>query len=302
MAVVAVPLVVVLGAVLLLAVIAWWQIVVVPWLEEAGGIAVIGRYIKSAGDAVERFILGLWTKYVQEPAEALAKWLHGTATQLVELPEQVVELAATVHHALTILRTQTVPALIDRATAPLERGIDAVDRLLDRTRSELAGFERGIEGRVRQLTEQLWDRAIGPVQRVQAELDRFAVGIDRRLDQLQEQLLERAVRPVQELAGNVIPQLRGRIGRVEDELEQVSPYVLGLAGAVTLAQAVEGIRAASRAKPKLDRMCVLDLDEMEDLVGLAFAGLSMAALVSIVREGQVLAEVHARLVDELIHE
>lgn len=300
--IVGVPLVVVLGAVLLLAFLAWYYVMVRPWLEEAGNIALIGRYIQRAGDALERGVEAVWRRFVAEPAKALAGYLTGVAAVLVELPEQVVELAATVKQALHYLRHEAIPRMIEAAVAPLERGIDALDRLVDRTRAEAATLARGIDARIDRLTDVVIPDLRADVRGWVADLERWGRGIEGRLEALSGRLVDQAIRPLEQLRDVVIPRLTGRVKGVEDELEAVAPYVLGLAGAVTLAQAIEGIRAASRAKPKLDRMCVLDLDEMDDLIGLAFVGLSMAALVQLVREGQGLAELHSRLVEELISE
>lgn len=300
--IVGVPFVVIIGAVLLLSLLAWYYVIARPWLEEAGNIAIVGRYIQRAGDALERAVEAVWRKFVAEPARAFAGYLSGLATVLVELPEQVVELAATVKTALHYLRTQAVPRLIDVATAPLERGIDRVDRLLDRTRAEAAAAVRGIDARIDRLRDVTIPDLRADVRGWVADLERWGRGIEGRLDALTGRVARELAPAIEAIRGIELPLLRGRVSSVEDELAAVAPYVLGLAGAVTLAQAIEGIRAASRAKAKLDRMCVLDLDEMDDLVGLAFVGLSMAALVEIVREGQGLAELHAQLVGELVGE
>lgn len=296
MPIIAIPFGVMIVAAVLLALLAFYFVIVRPWLLEASNLALIGGTIRRAVNAMEDSVISVWESYVEAPAKALASFFQGIGEVIRDLPEQVSALAADTADAVGWITGTGIPRAVASVKAAGASAVAAVDARVDGAISAVTRLRNAVDGRLDDLETYIASKVPAPVASLADELRRYARGIDRRVDQLADDLVDDAVKPLTALRDVTVPRLGTRVKGLEDDLAAVAPYVVGLAGAVTLSQAIEGIRAASRAKPKLDRLCTLDLDEVEDMLGFGFAALALTELVDLVREGATIA---AEAADEI---
>lgn len=284
MVVVAVPLLVLFG---LLAVLAAWaakEQLLRPWLEAmADDVPVIGRYIRRAIAAVTDAAGNAWARWLEPQIDRLRNWFDGLATTAAELEGGVAAFAEGLAADLKYLVDTRIPNAIGAAVGPV---------------AKVANDALGLAGRVDDALERFRNRVLD------VELPNVARGIDRLRDRLLDVELPRVARGIDRLGREiarvddrigdvVLPRLRGAEAALRDVgrdvadlrglLEGVRAWVVPVAAAFGAVAVVELLRHVARCKPKTDRLCELDLDDWEDMLGLVVAFATIGELVQVMR-------------------
>lgn len=285
MPVVAIPIAVALVPLLIFALRLALLLLVVPAAEAINDhIPVVGKYFLRGVTAIIRALTIAYDAIIARTVAPVVAFLFGLADVLRELPDAVADFATKVEATFSLLVGERIPEIVRAMQAPLLRGIDAVEGELGRLGTKLAGFQQGIEGRVRQLTEQMWERAINPVVALAGTV----------IPNLRRDLLDH----IDRLRGDVGAIVAGRLAPVEAGLTNLNDYVRGKLSAETLRNAAEiaattaliatvvmpAVNAYRKCSRKLGWLCTTDDDLWDDVMGNVIPFIGLAAVVAMAEE------------------
>lgn len=232
-------------------------------------LPVVGKYFAQVAQRLENWIVAKMIDASKSLVKVLALWL-ATVGELIDGIARDVNTAfnATVA-ALDYLADVRIPQAINAAVQPIRATARALDTRLDQLVERVGDFKSGIEGRVRQLTEQMWGLAIQPLNvltnDVIPDLRRWA---DRQFDtltRLTTVVLPREIAEVGERVGNLRDYVnREAVGPLREHVNVAAPAI-----AFVTAIAIPEINVWRRFRPKADRLCTIDLDDFDEFLGLA---------------------------------
>lgn len=267
-----------------------------PFLEAvARTVPVIGGYIRDAAEAALGWAEGLLSAILAGIGDLAGLFLHAAGDALDFVVGGIVEAVQALADGVVHLREVTIPGLLAVATAELGQAIDTIGARVGQLERGLHAGIDAIDARIGQLAHDL-----------SAGIDR----VEARVGQLERAVFDRVDRVLDHLLRDVVPALTGRIDRVTDDLADLRaklgelagsighylPWIAAVAGVFTATRAIEALRTAERSKPKLDRLCTLDLGEVDDLLELALVIPSLALILSTTREA---AGVMGDILDEI---
>lgn len=303
MPVVLVPFVPIIAIIAIAALAALASILLRPllvWLAE--NLPVVGGVIGRGIRRIEISVRNAWDDYVAANARGVVRWFYGVASTIEALPAELAGLAGDLKDALEYVANVLIVRKARAIAAPIVRAVDRIEATLTREVGDLWTGIRADRARIRQLTRQVWERAIAPFVA-------FKAAAEARLRQLTELIWSRAIVPVVTV---VLPRLRGveveigglrrRVGELARGLRHAQDWLLPISAVFTAAAVVSLLRHVRRCRPKTERLCRMDLDGLDDLAGVAFLALSMRELIQLVEGAQGIAEAHADLVSRLIRE
>ena len=270
-----------------------------PLQEMAQLVPVIGGYIADAVGAVVGAVESFLSAWLDGAGELVGLWFDGLARTVEWFAHALDETAGVLGDGLDYLGTVAIPAVGSFVTGLIEDRVSPVEALVDRNQQEaFAGIE----------ALSAWAAATGATlgqgidalggRVTQLDLDLQQKGIDA-IDRLNEQVLPSISADVKKLQVG-LAELEAQVTAQGKVLEDSAAWVTAVAGAVTITQVIEGVRASARASRKLDRLCMLDLDEVEDLLGVLTPVLSLAAILAIVQAGQQVSELTAEAIGGML--
>lgn len=263
-----------------------------PLEELADRVPVVGKYIRKAIDGTIRAIKSVWERAAETYEAKLGAWLNALAVVYRALPDELQAFVTRTKTAFAYLATELVPAKIRAYVNPVIARVSGISARLDTLRGDLLNFEDGIEARVRQLTEQVWTRAIAPVAALESALNSLRIDVDSRLDSTRTWVRQEAVIPLGRVIDIDLPRIRIDVGDVRKLLDGVREWVVPVSLAFSGVAVIELLRHVRNCKPKTEKLCNFDMDAYDDLLGLAFALPSLALIVETMRQSQhLLAEV-----------
>lgn len=265
-----------------------------PLLEGlAEHVPVVGKYIRQSIVSALDYAARQWERLLDTMLGTIVDWFDGLAGVARQFYVEVRQHAETLAADVAFLVDHRIPDAIAARLAPVaEIARDgkalavAVDDRLDRFRTrvldvELPSLGRGID--------RLRDRVL------EVELPKLARGIDRidnRVDALRDRTAG-LVRDVGQIGTVAIPGLRAELGAARRLLDDVRSWVTPVSAVFAGAAVVELLRHVARCKPKTERLCTLDLDDVDELLGLALLFPMLDELVAAMRAA-------ARGADEIV--
>lgn len=278
-----------------------WSRPIAEWMGD--NIPVIGGRIRARIVQFSDYIEAQIERFAGGARDAVVDGLNGLTHAAQEFGEQFVLLGDELVERLQALATVTVPAKIRAALVPVNAAVRAARVLADEA------HDIGVT---------LRDRTVPAVR---TEARQAAAALDRRLDaivdttipQLGRALGQRIDRVVARIDGAVIPRLRDlelELPRLRDAqsalrrgLDEVREHAGAIAAIGGAAVALRLLRRVLRCESKLEKACTLDMDEWDDILGLAFTAVGIGSMLEIVRAGVAMEdaiadEIRAVLADE----
>jgi hypothetical protein len=267
-------------------------------------IVIVGGFLQKLADFVPLIGGALSSaigSIVDSFASFLTAWLAGTeivlhdlwvgiSTVVDDFVSAMEELGGAAYDGLTTLRHVVLPAVLDTVTWPIRELISAVETAGAAAVGGLWAFVHALDGAVAGWLDWIRGELAGLGSRLAALEHLVLDGLTRRLDYVIGEALP-ALRSVDDVLGRGIDRLRDRLDElVHGELAQVIPWALAIAGSISAVRVIEAVRTVETFKPKSDRLCTLDLDDLEDLLGFALTALTLTELVALVREGLALED------------
>lgn len=233
----------------------------------ANFVPFVGGYIADGASAVIDFVVRQLTAAADGMASLASAWFDGLGIAFEWLSDSLSSFAADSWGALSTLFTATIPNGIAGAIDWTNQGIDAIGDKIAAGLDLLWGGIDALSGAVAYGLAQAW-RGIDDLGRDIGALASLLYGqVVTGLGWVIDDAIPGLGAEIGALTDHV-GDLAADVGKLAKSLDGVLPYIVGLAAAIPLVDAIAGIRAASRAERKLDRMCMLDLDDMDDLLGL----------------------------------
>lgn len=261
----------------------------------ANAIPVVGGYIADGIEAALGFITDALRAAAGGVQSLVDAWLVGVSVAFDELAGGLAWLAGQTWNALIAVREVAIPGLLSAGLDPLWQGIDAIGARLGLLERETA---QGIDALGREQAALRAETAQG--------IDR----VDGRVGALQDYVQGRGIDALPGLIERELPAIEGRVGELERDVPRVADRVDGLArehapgwawsdefaAAIPAGAAIAAVEAARLARPKLDKLCRLDVADFDDLLELALVIPSLALIVATVREsaegaGELLASI-----------
>lgn len=251
--------------------------------DTVDNVSIIGGRLKQAVGIAFTAVGNYLREYAHDYEVKLGAWFNALAGSLRSPLDELRAFTTTTKTALEYIATELIPAKIRAVTNPITTRVNGVVARVDTLRGDLTDFSGGIEARVRQLTEQVWDRAIGPVAALGTALNDFRTGIEARVRQLTEQLWTSAIQPIGRITDFELPNIRIDAADLRRAVDALREWAVPISLAFTGAAVVELLRHVRKCKPKTEKLCDFDIDAFDDLIGLTFAVPSLAMIVETMR-------------------
>lgn len=255
-----------------------------PLLEGlADNVPVVGRYIRQGLVRALDYAAHQWERLLDTMLDTVVGWFDSLATIARQFYVEVRDYSETLAGDLRYLVQTKLPADLKARVAPVAalaanawELANTLDDRLGAFRTRVLDVELPNLGRS---IDRLRDRLL------EVELPKLARGIDRLDDRLGA-LGGRTADLARDLAGVRTVDLP-RISRETLDLrrlwERVDSWVTPVSAVFAGAAVVELLRHVARCKPKTERLCTLDLDDVDELLGLVVAFPMIAELVQVMR-------------------
>ena len=256
-------------------------------------IAVIGGRLAQAIGYLYNATVNYFSELARPLEEKLAAWFNALLVAIRTPFEEMAALATRIKTSLEYIATQLIPDKISAALNPVVTRVTGLAARVDRLRADLTDFDNGISARVRQLTEQMWDKAIGPVVAMQSAVEALRTTLTARIGALAARVETAAVQPLGRILDVELPRINVDIGSLRRGLDGLREWVTPLSLAFSGAAVVELLRHVRKCQSKTEKLCQFDMDAYDDLLGLAFTLPSLALIVETMRQS-------TNLLDEVI--
>lgn len=281
---VAVPLAVALEVILLLMLRAAVVIVI------GGLLGVLADHVPVLGGKLARAIatvVGFFTRLIDRALEPSIKliqnWWHELTDAATDVWNDLAGFVTDIANKTAWLVKTKIPAMIAAALAPvanlvreLAADIATIDDRLNSLGKTLGGIVRAhgeaIYGDIIPALKWLRETALPAVEsRLRAAIHKIEVAV-------MDDVLPRLGRIEVEL-----PDIRGALKDLRGLMDEVRGYVGPLAAAFGVTAVIELLRHVRRCQPKTERLCRLDVDELEDLLGIAVSAVALSTIIAAVR-------------------
>lgn len=183
----------------------------------------------------------------------------------------------------------------DILTDSLPRAFGSIADLRGDLFRDVAGAGRGWVWRlgdaVDGLSHRLFNVATGVIWRMADQIEilqhSVAVTLPGQIGQLDDALRDLRDRVLGGIAAG-LADVRTRVEGLEGWRTETAAVVGAILAAMSIAELTDSLSILRRNRFKLERQCMLDLDEMDDLLALFPVALSMALVVEIVRDGSLI--------------
>ena len=281
----AIPLVIVGGALLLFLIRVILLLLMIPAADAAGKyVPVVGKYLKQAGYAVAVATTRAYDALITDRIQPAVEWFRQLADRLTELPEEMAAFTVRLYTALDNIVTERIPAIVSARVAPVTRKVEAVAGRLDGVADRVGQLDRGID--------TLRDTTI-PALRT-----RLDAAVDRLTDVTLPALRRDVFRGIDELRNDLLGRIGGGLTALRGELTNLREYVdsrlngevlrqgveLAALGALIATTVMPAVRAVERCSRKLNLLCATDPDVWDEVFMAAIPAIGLGAAVAMVEE------------------
>lgn len=280
---VAVPLALIFALLLLLAFYMAQQQTLLPLLEEIRDrLPRLARPVIPVGRMAEA-IAAAYGRWIEPHIQTLVRWFDTLAAVARNFYGATAEFATALAADLDYFVTTRVPAMTSARLRALLEPIVAATVRLDQLPDWLADLRRDFRARAREIASAvaaplaaLLDQVIevripalsNAIARVRAELR--ALVVDDVLPRLGTIEVE-------------LPSIRTGLQNLRRLLDDARAYLLPIGAVFTAAAVVELLRHVRQCRPKTERLCRLDTDDLDELLGLLVAFPAIAEMVAVMR-------------------
>jgi hypothetical protein len=247
-------------------------------------IAVIGGKLAQAIGWLYAVTLDFFQDIARPYEAKLAEWFNSLLLAIRTPFDEMAALATRTKTALEYIATDLIPDKIRAITNPIVTRVNGIASRIDNLRADLTDFDNGISARIRQLTEQVWDKAIGPVVALQSTVAALPGLIDARIRALAATVYTEAIQPIGRIADIELPRINIDLSDLRKLLDGVREWVVPVSLVFTGAAVVELLRHVRKCQSKTEKLCQFDMDAYDDLLGLAFTLPSLALIVETMRQ------------------
>jgi hypothetical protein len=246
-------------------------------------VPAFGNRLAQAIQGIVNAITRLIDRALEPSLRKLAEWWREFAEAAGDAWREVTGFATDVAAKIEWLWSRGIPLAIQAVVRPIAQTASDAYGLATRLNTALNDAVRNINRQILTLATAV------------------AVTIPRALDDIRNRVIPgvegrvtAAINKVQAVvADNVLPRLgriefelpdiRGAIGTLGKLLDEVRNWAIPIASAFGAVAVIELLRHVRDCKPKSERLCRLDTDELEELLGLAIAIPTLAIIVTAIR-------------------